>query len=51
MALVGKTCASGNFGQAGSTATNEHCALQSQMHDIAVRCDANRSGEHAREVE
>ena len=45
MALVGKACAHRDIGQAGSDMTNklDH-SLPSQMHDVAVRTDANESG-------
>ena len=51
MALVGEACAGCDFSQAGSPFANQlDRALQSEMHDPAVRGDANRSGEHVREV-
>jgi hypothetical protein len=46
MALVGKACAHRDIGQAGSDMTNKlDRSLPSQMHDVAVRTDANESGE------
>jgi hypothetical protein len=52
VALVGKTCAYCNLSQAASTITNEFDrASQSQMHDVAMRTDANGSREHASEME
>jgi hypothetical protein len=50
--LVGKAGASGDFSQAGSPFANHlDRTSQSEMHDVTVRRQANRSGEHAREVE
>jgi hypothetical protein len=52
MTLVGKAGAGGDFSQARSSlASKLDRMLQSQMHDVTVRRHANRSGEHASEVE
>jgi hypothetical protein len=52
MALVGKACAHRDIGQAGSDMTNKlDRSLPSQMHDVAVRTDANESGEQPGEME
>jgi hypothetical protein len=50
--LVGKACAHRDIGQAGSDMTNklDHL-LPSQMHDVAVRTDANESGEQPGKME
>src|ERR1700730_10948170 len=50
--LVGKACAHRDIGQAGSDMTNklDH-SLPSQMHDVAVRTDANESGEQPGKME
>jgi hypothetical protein len=52
MALVGKACAHRDVGQAGSHMTNKlDRSLPSQMHDVAVRTDANESGEQPDKME
>jgi hypothetical protein len=52
MALVGKACAHRDVGQAGSDMTNKlDRSLPSQMHDVAVRTDANESGEQPGKME
>ncbi len=52
MALVGKACAHRDIGQAGSDMTNKlDRSLLSQMHDVAVRTDANESGEQPGKME
>src|ERR1700754_4109273 len=50
--LIRETGANSDVGQTGSPVADEvDRLLQSQMHDVAVRADADRPGEHAREVE
>src|SRR6202790_2136059 len=52
MAWSAKACAHRDSGQAGSDMTNklDH-SLPSQMHDVAVRTDANESGEQPGKME
>ena len=52
MALVGKAGAGSDFGQPRPPFANKlDRTLQSEMHDIAMRCHADRSGKHSREME
>src|SRR5215813_4684052 len=52
MALVGEAGASRDLGQAAPPFPNKlDRALQSEMHDVAMRCHADGSGKHSREME
>jgi len=52
MALVSKAGASRDLGQTGFPFPNKlDRALQSEMHDVAMRCHADGSGKHPREME
>src|SRR5205814_9292335 len=51
VALVGEARGSCDFGQAMATVAHQlKRALQAQMHDVAVRGDADRSRKYTREV-
>jgi hypothetical protein len=51
VALVGEARGSCDFSQAMATVAHQlKRALQAQMHDVAVRGDADRSGKYPREV-
>jgi hypothetical protein len=52
VALVGKARGRCDFSQAMATVAHQlKRALQAQMHDVAVRSHADRSGKYPREVE
>src|SRR6516164_5941890 len=52
MALVGKAGASRDLCQTGPPFPNKlDRALQSEMHDVTMRCHADGSGKHPREME
>ena len=52
VALVGEACAGSYFGQTGTPFANQlDRSLQPEIYDPGVRGHANRSGEHAKEVE
>jgi hypothetical protein len=52
VALVGKAGAGSDFSQPRPTLPNKlDCMLQSEMHQVAMRCHADGSGKHPREME
>jgi hypothetical protein len=52
VALVGKAGAGGDFSQPRPTLPNKlDRTLQSEMHHVAMRCHADGSGKHPREME
>ena len=52
VALIGKASAGSDFGQPRPAFANKlERTLQSEVHDVAMRCHTDRSGKHPREME